>query len=108
MTATALTAPGDTELLELKSANVRATVDRISADVHTMKRGLDELQATWRGSTSSNNPTAIAAPAYCDTADMTNNASGGRAPRRCLRVGAGTAPDCGPVSGRRGQPGQGR
>lgn len=44
----------DTELLQLKSANVKATVDRISADVQTMKRGLDELQATWRGNAASN------------------------------------------------------
>jgi WXG100 family type VII secretion target len=44
----------DTELLQLKSANVKATVDRISADVHAMKRGLDELQATWRGSAATN------------------------------------------------------
>jgi len=44
----------DTELLQLKSANVKNTVDRISADVHTMKRGLDELQATWRGSAATN------------------------------------------------------
>jgi WXG100 family type VII secretion target len=44
----------DTELLQLKSANVKATVDRISADVQTMKRGLDELQATWRGSAATN------------------------------------------------------
>lgn len=44
----------DTELLQLKSANVRATVDRISADVQTMKRGLDELQGTWRGSAATN------------------------------------------------------
>jgi WXG100 family type VII secretion target len=44
----------DTELLLLKSANVKATVDRISADVQTMKRGLDELQATWRGSAATN------------------------------------------------------
>ncbi len=36
----------DTELLQLKSANVQATVERISADVHAMKRGLDELQGT--------------------------------------------------------------
>jgi hypothetical protein len=28
----------DTELLQLKSANVKATVDRISSDVQTMKR----------------------------------------------------------------------
>ena len=34
----------DTELLQLKSANVKATVDRISADVQAMKHGLDELQ----------------------------------------------------------------
>ncbi|WP_255770378.1 WXG100 family type VII secretion target [Pseudarthrobacter sulfonivorans] len=44
----------DTELLQLKSANVKATVDRISSDVQTMKRGLDELQATWRGSAANN------------------------------------------------------
>jgi WXG100 family type VII secretion target len=44
----------DTELLQVKSANVKATVDRISADVQTMKRGLDELQATWRGSAATN------------------------------------------------------
>jgi WXG100 family type VII secretion target len=44
----------DTELLQLKSANVKATLDRISADVQTMKRGLDELQATWRGSAATN------------------------------------------------------
>ncbi len=44
----------DTELLQLKSANVKATVDRISADVQTMKRGLDELQGTWRGSAANN------------------------------------------------------
>lgn len=44
----------DTELLQLKSTNVKATVDRISADVQTMKRGLDELQATWRGSAATN------------------------------------------------------
>ena len=40
----------DTDLLQVKSANVKATVDRISADVQAMKHGLDELQATWRGS----------------------------------------------------------
>ena len=44
----------DPELLQLKSANVKATVDRISADVQAMKRGLDELQATWRGSAATN------------------------------------------------------
>lgn len=44
----------DTELLQLKSANVRATVDRISADVQTMKSGLDELQSTWRGPAATN------------------------------------------------------
>ena len=44
----------DTELLQLKSANVKATVDRIGADVQAMKRGLDELQATWRGSAATN------------------------------------------------------
>ncbi|HEY8701576.1 MAG TPA: WXG100 family type VII secretion target [Arthrobacter sp.] len=44
----------DTELLQLKSANVKATVDRISADVQTMKRGLDDLQGTWRGSAANN------------------------------------------------------
>ena len=40
----------DTDQLQVKSANVKATVDRISADVQAMKHGLDELQATWRGS----------------------------------------------------------
>lgn len=44
----------DTELLQLKSANVRATVDRISAGVQAMKHGLDELQGTWRGSAATN------------------------------------------------------
>ena len=44
----------DPELLQLKSTNVKATVDRISADVQAMKRGLDELQATWRGSAATN------------------------------------------------------
>ncbi len=44
----------DTELLQLKSANVKATVDRISSDVQVMKRGLDELQSTWRGSAATN------------------------------------------------------
>ena len=44
----------DTELLQIKSANVKATVDRIGADVQAMKRGLDELQATWRGSAATN------------------------------------------------------
>ncbi len=44
----------DTELLQLKSASVKATVDRISSDVQAMKRGLDELQSTWRGSAANN------------------------------------------------------
>lgn len=44
----------DTELLQLKSANVRSTIERISADVQAMKRGLDELQGTWRGSAATN------------------------------------------------------
>jgi WXG100 family type VII secretion target len=44
----------DTELLQLKSANVRATVERISADVQAMKLGLDELQASWRGAAATN------------------------------------------------------
>ena len=44
----------DTELLQLKSANVRATVARISADVLALKHGLDELQGTWRGSAATN------------------------------------------------------
>lgn len=44
----------DTELLQLKSANVKATVDRIGADVQAMKFGLDELQASWRGAAASN------------------------------------------------------
>ncbi|QDY89171.1 WXG100 family type VII secretion target [Arthrobacter sp. UKPF54-2] len=44
----------DTELLQLKSANVQATVERISADVQSMKHGLDELQASWRGAAATN------------------------------------------------------
>ena len=44
----------DTELLQLKSANVQATVDRIGADVQAMKRGLDELQGSWRGAAATN------------------------------------------------------
>lgn len=44
----------DTELLQLKSANVKATVDRISSDVQIMRRGLEELQATWKGSAATN------------------------------------------------------
>ena len=44
----------DTDLLQVKSANVKATVDRISADVQAMKHGLDELQATWRGTAATN------------------------------------------------------
>ncbi len=44
----------DTELLQLKSANVRSTIERISADVQAMKRGLDELQGTWRGTAATN------------------------------------------------------
>jgi WXG100 family type VII secretion target len=49
----------DTELLQLKSANVKATVDRISSDVQAMKRGLDELQSTWRGSAANNFQTLV-------------------------------------------------
>ncbi|WP_458107329.1 WXG100 family type VII secretion target [Arthrobacter sp. R3-55] len=44
----------DTELLQLKSANVKGTVDRISSDVQAMRRGLEELEATWRGSAATN------------------------------------------------------
>ncbi|MCR1160935.1 WXG100 family type VII secretion target [Paenarthrobacter sp. UW852] len=44
----------DTEMLQLKSDNVRGTIDRISSDVHTMKRGLEELQATWKGTAAAN------------------------------------------------------
>ena len=44
----------DTELLQLKASNVKTTADRISADVQAMKMGLEELQATWRGSAASN------------------------------------------------------
>lgn len=50
----------DTELLQLKSANVRATVDRISADVQAMKHGLDELQLSWRGAAATNFQTLVA------------------------------------------------
>lgn len=44
----------DTELLQLKSDNVKGTVDRISSDVHTMRRGLEDLQASWKGSAANN------------------------------------------------------
>ena len=44
----------DTELLQLKSANVKGTVERISSDVQTMRRGLEELEATWRGTAATN------------------------------------------------------
>lgn len=50
----------DTELLQLKSANVKATIERITADVQAMKRGLDELQATWRGAAANNFHSLIA------------------------------------------------
>jgi WXG100 family type VII secretion target len=50
----------DTELLQLKSANVQATVERIGADVQAMRRGLDELQASWRGSAATNFQSLIA------------------------------------------------
>ena len=50
----------DTDLLQAKSANVKATVDRISADVPAQKHGLDELQATWRGSAATNFQALIA------------------------------------------------
>ncbi|MCA4133816.1 WXG100 family type VII secretion target [Arthrobacter sp. M4] len=44
----------DTELLQLKSTQIRSTVERIGADVQAMKHGLDELQATWKGSAATN------------------------------------------------------
>ena len=50
----------DTDLLQAKSANVKATVDRISADVQAQKQCLDELQATWRGSAATNFQALIA------------------------------------------------
>ncbi|WP_115789214.1 WXG100 family type VII secretion target [Arthrobacter silvisoli] len=50
----------DTELLQLKSSNVKATEDRIRADVQAMKRGLDELQATWKGTAANNFQSLIA------------------------------------------------
>ncbi|WP_426302283.1 WXG100 family type VII secretion target [Arthrobacter sp. R-11] len=50
----------DTELMQLKSTTVKATVERISADVQAMKRGLDELQATWKGSAAANFQSLIA------------------------------------------------
>jgi WXG100 family type VII secretion target len=50
----------DTELLQLKSASVKATVDRIGADVQSMRRGLDELQGSWRGSAATNFQSLIA------------------------------------------------
>ena len=36
------------------STDPHVIVDRISADVQAMKMGLEELQATWRGSAASN------------------------------------------------------
>jgi WXG100 family type VII secretion target len=50
----------DTELLELKSSNVKTTEDRIRADVQAMKRGLDELNATWKGTAANNFQSLIA------------------------------------------------
>jgi len=50
----------DTELLQLKSTNVKATEDRIRADVQAMKRGLDELNATWKGTAANNFQSLIA------------------------------------------------
>jgi WXG100 family type VII secretion target len=50
----------DTELMQLKSANVKATEERIRADVQAMKRGLDELQATWKGTAANNFQSLIA------------------------------------------------
>ncbi|MGW9412911.1 WXG100 family type VII secretion target [Arthrobacter cupressi] len=50
----------DTELLQLKSTNVKATEDRIRADVQAMKRGLDELDATWKGTAATNFQSLIA------------------------------------------------
>ncbi|MGG5171724.1 WXG100 family type VII secretion target [Pseudarthrobacter sp. J1738] len=49
----------DTELLQSKSANVKATVDRVSADVKAMKSGLDELQMSWKGNAATNFQTLI-------------------------------------------------
>ncbi|WP_120521188.1 WXG100 family type VII secretion target [Arthrobacter celericrescens] len=50
----------DTELLQLKSTSVKATEDRIRADVQAMKRGLDELNATWKGTAANNFQSLIA------------------------------------------------
>jgi WXG100 family type VII secretion target len=50
----------DTELLQLKSAAVKATVERISADVQSMKHGLDELQGSWKGTAANNFQALIA------------------------------------------------
>lgn len=50
----------DTELLQLKSTEIRSTVERISSDVQAMKHGLDELQATWKGSAATNFQSLIA------------------------------------------------
>ena len=50
----------DTELLQLKSTNIKATEDRIRADVQAMKRGLDELDATWKGTAATNFQSLIA------------------------------------------------
>ncbi len=39
----------DSEVLQLKSAAVRGSVERIRAEVETMQRGLQELQGSWTG-----------------------------------------------------------
>lgn len=39
----------DSEVLQLKSAAVRGSVERIRAEVETMQRGLQDLQGSWTG-----------------------------------------------------------
>ena len=87
----------DTELLQLKSANVKGTVDRISTDVHTMRRGLEELQASWKGSAANNFQALLVQPATQRWNKAIPNASPTRIPSdqtsrsRTLRFPAGPA-----------------
>lgn len=43
----------DSDMLMLKSAGVRGSVERIRAEVETMQRGLEDLQASWTGGAAS-------------------------------------------------------
>ncbi|WP_026820164.1 WXG100 family type VII secretion target [Arthrobacter castelli] len=42
----------DSEALQVKSAAVRGSVERIRAEVETMQRSLQELQGSWTGAAS--------------------------------------------------------